>query len=161
VARLLDAIYPVGSIYFSTSSTNPGTLFGGTWEAFATGRTIIGNGTSDQTFSAGSTGGASTHTLTTSQMPSHTHTQNTHSHKFNRGNQNEYSGSVIAGHTVHARYLGWVEQGNGGGDNYQYTSGKGIYASYPEAAVNQNTGGGAAHNNLQPYIVTYIWKRTA
>ena len=38
---LLDIIYPVGSIYMSVKSTNPGTLFGGTWTAWGTGRPPI------------------------------------------------------------------------------------------------------------------------
>lgn len=66
----IDNIYPVGSIYISTVSTNPGTLFGGTWETFGAGRFLISQ---NSTYTAGSTGGSSTmahtHTL------SHTHSQ--------------------------------------------------------------------------------------
>lgn len=62
-AAVVSTIFPVGAIYMTTNSTNPGELFGGTWEAFAQGRTIIGAGISDQNFVAGTIGGASTHTL--------------------------------------------------------------------------------------------------
>ena len=66
----IDNIYPVGSIYISTVSTNPGTLFGGTWETFGAGRFLISQ---NSTYTAGSTGGSSTmahtHTL------AHTHSQ--------------------------------------------------------------------------------------
>lgn len=157
----LDKIYPIGSIYMSTSPTNPQELFGGKWEAFGQGRTIIGAGTSDQAFTAGTTGGASTHTLTINEMPSHTHIQNEHAHKFNRGVQHEYSSNVINGYSTTARYLGFVEQAGGGGDSYQYTAGSGKYVANPEVATNQNTGGGAPYNTLPPYIVTYMWTRTA
>lgn len=158
----LDNIYPIGSIYMSTSPTNPQNLFGGKWEAFGQGRTIIGAGTSDQAFTAGTTGGASTHTLTINEMPSHTHIQNSHAHKFNRGVQHEYSSNVINGYAGDApRYLGFVEQSGGGGDSYQYTTGRGQYVASPEVATNQNTGGGEPYNTLPPYIVTYMWTRIA
>ena len=55
------AAWPVGSIYMSMVSTNPATLFGGTWERIAYG------------YPAGSTGGEATHKLTASEMPSHIH----------------------------------------------------------------------------------------
>lgn len=73
-ANILDA-YPVGSVYISTTSTNPSQLFGGTWEAFAVGRTLIGIDPSQTEFDAvNETGGAKTKTLSESEMPAHTHT---------------------------------------------------------------------------------------
>lgn len=46
---LLD-VYPIGSIYISVNNTNPSSLFGGTWESFATGRTLVGVDTSQEEF---------------------------------------------------------------------------------------------------------------
>ena len=72
---LLDLIYPVGSIYISVSSTDPGTIFGGTWEAFATGKTLVGVDSNDDDFKVvENEGGSKTVTLTKDQMPAHTHT---------------------------------------------------------------------------------------
>ena len=62
---LLDAVYPIGSVYSAYTSTSPATRFGGTWSAI-TGRFPY--------YNAGTgTGGANTHTLTVAQMPSHSH----------------------------------------------------------------------------------------
>lgn len=129
VADVLKVIYPVGSIYMNASdSTNPGTLLGfGTWSAHGAGRVNVGVGTSDQAFAAGATGGASTHTLQTSEIPAHNH---------------NFSG-VNAGSGNNGSSYPWVA------DNTNRT---------PATA---NTGGGGAHNNLQPYVVVYMWKRTA
>lgn len=189
VERLFDAIYPVGSIYISSNSTNPGTLFGGTWEAYAQGRTLIGNGTSDQAFNAGATGGSSTHTLTTNEMPSHTHTQNSHNHSqnshthtFHGYNQTGYVNNIgmrTGNGTSLSSQIGGVFAGSTDpGQSNADGSGSGAVninfsmtpTGYNDAttasnnattATNNNTGGGASHNNLQPYIVTYIWRRTA
>ncbi len=73
----LDKIYPVGSIYISTNITTASDIskkFGGTWEAYGTGKTLVGVDTSNTNFNAVSkTGGSSTTTLTTSNLPSHNH----------------------------------------------------------------------------------------
>ena len=83
---IIDKVYPVGSIYMSVNSANPGTVMGGTWEELAPGRVLVGAGTVGQrTFTGGDTGGEYSnsytpsgtvggHTLTTSEIPSHTHT---------------------------------------------------------------------------------------
>jgi hypothetical protein len=69
---LLNLTYPVGAIYQSNVSTSPATLFGGTWVAL-TDRFLVGAGS---TYTNGSTGGASTVTLSVDQIPSHVHTTN-------------------------------------------------------------------------------------
>lgn len=71
---LLDFIYPVGSVYWTSKAPNaggnPNTLFGGTWVQIKD-TFIWAKGDQD---TVNSTGGAKTHTITTSEMPSHTHT---------------------------------------------------------------------------------------
>lgn len=66
---LLDLIYPIGSIYLSVGSTAPSTLFGGTWEQIKDVFLL----SAGDTYTAGNTGGEATHTLTVSEIPSHTH----------------------------------------------------------------------------------------
>ena len=65
----LSDIYPVGSIYMSVNSANPGTLFGGTWEQIEN-KFLLAAGS---IYTAGDTGGEATHVLTTDEMPSHNH----------------------------------------------------------------------------------------
>jgi hypothetical protein len=67
---ILEAVYPVGSIYMSVNSTSPATLFGGTWKAIQ-GKFLLG--ADGNTYKAGNTGGEAAHTLTESEMPSHKH----------------------------------------------------------------------------------------
>lgn len=140
----ISDVYPVGCIYTSTVSTNPNTLFGfGTWVAFGTGQCLVGIDAGQTEFdTVEETGGSKTHTLTSGEMPSHTHTQNAHSH------------------TVY----GSIFQEAGSGTNHRELtnsgSGSDNVSSQSVVATNQNTGGGGAHNNLQPYIVVYFFKRT-
>jgi microcystin-dependent protein len=105
----------------------------------------------------GATGGAETHTLTSAQMPSHTHTQNAHDHLL------RFPGSVGGN-----RYI-ISDWGNAGSGTSFYnttnwatlnTTLPGSYAVAEGAtATNQSTGGGGAHNNTQPTMVlNYIIK---
>jgi len=156
VVGILSDAYPVGSIYISVVSTNPATLLGfGTWTAFATGRTLVGIDAEQTEFdTVEETGGAKTHTLTEAQMPSHTHTQNAHYHTARQpfllatSPAPSYNGEAIVGAPPPR-------------------SSASVFTFAPEfntgstTATNQNTGEGQAHNNLQPYIVVYMWKRTA
>ena len=61
--------YPVGSVYISVNSTNPGTIFGGTWEQIKD-RFLLACGS---TYANGKTGGEATHKLTLNEIPSHNH----------------------------------------------------------------------------------------
>lgn len=128
---VLDNVYPVGSIYMNMNSTNPGTLFGGTWEQIQ-GRFLLGMSSS---YPAGSQGGEETHQLTVSEIPSH-------QHRFGVGISGEVSDYLGGSEAVYG-----IEPGNTTktGTNY-YTN---------------SIGGDAAHNNMPPYLSVYIWKRTA
>lgn len=129
--EILNMVYPVGSVYMSTSSANPSTFIGGTWQRYAQGRTIVGVSESESEFSyVGKTGGEKSHRLTNQEMPSH-------SHGFN-GNK---------------------MVGNGYGDGPANVTASGAWFQlHPKTG---SEGGDQPHNNLQPYITTYIWLRTA
>lgn len=66
---LVDLIYPVGSYYYTSSSTSPEDLFGGTWEQIED-RFILAAG---NTYSEGETGGEAKHFLSLSEIPKHRH----------------------------------------------------------------------------------------
>ena len=90
----VDKIYPVGSIYMSTVSTNPGTLFGGTWQRIE-GRFLLG---ASSTYGAGSTGGEASHTLTTNEMPNHVHhaSNGVGSHFITDGRESGYGSARLS-----------------------------------------------------------------
>ena len=148
---LIDLIYPIGSIYMSANSTNPGELFGGTWVAWGSGRVPVGVKASDTDFAtAEKTGGEKTHKLTTSEMPSHTHTIPSSGGHNHMG----YYRSVVSGGGNYVT-LGASTTGDVTETANKITSSEGAHTHTPN-----NTGGGTAHNNLQPYITCYMWKRT-
>jgi microcystin-dependent protein len=110
------------------------------------GRMPVGRDSSQTEFDTlGETGGAKTHTLTTDEMPSHTHVQDAHSHNVT-GNGNNMQ--LVDSNTA-----------DGSANRFRIASGFPQLTAVAVAATNQNTGGSQAHNNLQPYVVTnYIIK---
>lgn len=146
VQAALQALYPVGSIYSSTVSTNPGTLFGfGTWVAYAAGRVLIG--TDGSTYAAGATGGSAD-----AIVVSHTHTASTAI--TDPGHSHSYQGTT---YPLHAD--------NGGGPNTMHSptaTGTSSSTTGITAATTVNsTGSSGTGANLQPYVVVYMWNRTA
>ena len=128
VSNILNTIYPVGSIYISVSSANPGLTFGGTWSLFGAGKTLVGVDTGDADFNAAEkTGGEKTHTLTIDEMPSHNHDILKPRWSTNTGANAVYGSN-----------------GTGSGSDYD---------------TRGYEGGGQAHNNMQPFITVYFWKR--
>lgn len=123
VEKIVDLVYPVGSIYMSVNGTDPGTLFGGTWEQLED-RFLLGAGT---TYTAGDTGGEAEHTLTVNEMPSHRH-------------------EILASTQGTAFGSAYINPSNGSRNSTDQT---------------ELNGGGQPHNNMPPYIVVYMWKRTA
>ena len=136
-----NLLFPVGALYSSTSATNPGTSLGfGTWTAFGAGRVMMGSG--NASYLAGTTGGSAD-----AIVPSHTHTAT----------------STDAGHT-HAN-SGWALQSydvagsSSFYDTYRPTTSDTGFASITTTI--STTGVSVTGANLQPYIVVYMWERTA
>ena len=134
-SNLINIVYPIGFIITTFTNTNPSTLLPNTsWVRFGEGKCVVGVSDTDADFAAGATGGSKQHTLLENEMPSHSHT-------FNDSFRNTYfPGTDFSG-----------------GPNW---------GSVPTDVINHpnttnSAGGGLAHNNMQPYIVTYMWKRTA
>ena len=140
---VLDNVYPIGSIYMNVNSTNPGTLFGGTWEQIQ-GRFLLGMSSS---YPAGSQGGEASHTLTTEEMPSHGH---------NPANEAGYYGFIT--NSKKAFSIGDMGSQSGSGRYYPYAS---AAFDISRNTMTGTTGGGESHNNMPPYLSIYIWKRTA
>ena len=136
--NVLLKAYPAGSIYMSTNSTSPASLFGGTWEQLKD-RFLLGAGGS---YTAGGTGGESTHKLTTAEMPAHTHKDRIQWMSSGTSTTNVATvdgkpiapANGVAGHLV----IDAADQGSIG-----------------------STGGGGAHNNMPPYLAVYMWKRVS
>ena len=143
--ELIEIIYPVGSIYITTNGQNPGEYLGGEWESYGEGRTIVGAGTGtdsnnvQKVFEINETGGEYEHILTVNELASHRH------NFLFRGN--EYVG------------FGYGAASGGSGHLNFFSGSDEVSSSNPRNTTIQYNGGNQPHNNIQPYIVTYIWKR--
>lgn len=157
VQECLSKIYPIGSIYMSANNVSPQIFLGGTWVAWGSGKVPVGVDTSDTSFNTvEKTGGEKTHTLTESEMPKHAHT-----------------GTNVALSKYNALGLGGTTQANKLTLTADYTSVDGGEVLEYETAAKQEPlvtltdmygipkGGDGAHNNLQPYITCYMWKRVS
>lgn len=135
--RIFDLVYPVGSIYMSLNKTNPGNLFGGTWEAIE-GRFLLGANATTQIggYPAGSTGGEASHVLKQAELPN-------------------YNLPVSGGENVLYSKDG-VDPAA-----YAQTSGSGWgLPNWGAANVQVSSGGsGQAHNNMPPYLAVHMWQR--
>ena len=168
--EVVDIVYPVGSIYMSVNSTSPATLFGGTWEQLKD-KFLLSAG---NIYTNGNTGGEATHTLTINEMPRHTHEQYEHNHRgkyhsHNTSTEDEYFvTSEIA--TANNTSVSYNASGNRIVDgqtngvpsfHHRESTSSSLVTLYGETASNKNTGGSQEHNNMPPYLVVYMWKRTA
>jgi len=159
VARLVDAIYPVGSIYMSVNSTNPQTLFGGTWVQLQD-RFLLGAGS---TYSNGSTGGskdavAVSHNHNISQNVGGTIGYGGWGTIYGNG-YTSAPGDVSGNISMEENYNSGIGNWAGGGNSQR---GRNVYARYriPDVAI-AGAGESGVDKNMPPYLVVYMWKRTA
>lgn len=157
---ILNKTYPVGSIYMSVNSTEPSTLFGGTWERLQ-GRFLIGAGTNteinsngdygdighgDPNFAGGETGGEYYHQLNTTEMPEHHHDTNDWTMVANKD-------AVKISTNFGAKCISAPETTNIV-PNIKATKNE-------DGNATGDAGGDGKHNNMPPYLAVYMWKRTA
>lgn len=148
---LLDFLHPVGSIYMSTSATNPTNLFGGTWVAWGAGRVPVGFSGGDGNFnSSEKTGGSKTINI------EHNHGLSNARAAVGRADSSLSTMSYTSGGNPHNVYFDREFSYYGGisGGSKHATDTSLIYG-------NTNNGGSTAASVLQPYITCYMWKRTA
>lgn len=186
--NLLNKMYPVGSIYITNTNTNPSDILGGTWEAYAGGRTLVGvDGSSYK--SAGLTGGDAIKSITTSNMAAHTHNVSTsgkvtstfkgtsvstsssgaHTHTL----PTNTSGSEATNYVLRDGTVGFSGRiitfstttsisSSNGSHNHTVTPSGTVSSTFKGTTANTTaTGSGSSLNFQNPYITVYIWKRTA
>ena len=144
VQAALQAVYPVGSVYISTTATNPATTFGfGSWSAFGAGKVLVGQDAGDTAFDTLEETGGSKDAI----VVSHTHTANVtdpgHRHGISDGAQDGF------------------DPGTG---QYRAATGTTINSASSVTGItvsNSTTGSSGTNANLQPYVVVKMWKRTA
>lgn len=152
IRNMWSTIYPVGSIYISVSATNPGTIWGGTWVAWGTGRVPVGVSTGDAEFNTVEKVGGN------KNLQAHTHNMNA-----------AFTLKVLEGDSrapediVHAANNTRVSTPEWGGQMWQqylkvagtkWNKGQSVFIDGPTSS----TGTGDSQN-LQPYITCYMWKR--
>ena len=130
--KIVDAIYPVGSIYRSVKNVNPSELLGGTWVAWGAGRVPVGVDPTDKAFNTvEKKSGEQVHVLTQSELP--------------------------ASLSFKTKDIGFQVYGEGTNEGEEVGTPFGSNTTLNLS----NIDGGQPHNNLQPYITCYMWKRTA
>ena len=141
---IINQVYPVGSLYMSTSPTSPASLFGGVW-TLVKDRFILGAG---DTYSVWEIGGEATHTLTSTEMPSHYH------------DAFQIYDGTIASPTLNANTSAPQKTGSYSMlSPYVHGTADANYDKNAWLAHSQPSGGSGAHNTMPPYLVVYIWRR--
>ena len=139
MGSVFNAIYPVGSIYISTNSASPSTLFGGTWTQIKD-RFLLSAG---DTYTAGGTGGEAEHTLSTTELPSHAHTGGAHTHA---GGSHTHG---LNGHTHTIPALSGSAASNG---SHSHAMGSGSNAYYVAGTQQMLQGVAGQASNLSGFL---------
>lgn len=171
-AEFFDRIYPIGSVYTSTDSVNPGDKFGGVWESFGAGRTLIGvgnNGTNNYT-AAETTGGVDSVALSNTQIPQHNHQYGIQFGEYFaaiamlRNDANSFFGLYNNGAWEYSA----TNQGSVAGsltNNANATTSRVINSTRRQVVAstgaNSSSINGASHENRSSYITVYFWKRVS
>lgn len=166
IQTIIDSIYIVGQIVEYASNVNPNDLY--PWQTWEQIKDVFTLASGDK-YSIGQTGGVSTVTLTVAQIPEHIHTASVQNASLtgringSANSSNGYNNNPLSGSGVFSG-SGAI---NGYGEGGEWNSGTATWAGLNFGGTHnhdisiETTGGGEAHNNMPPYLVTIKWKRTA
>lgn len=166
IQTIIDSIYIVGQIVEYASNVNPNDLY--PWQTWEQIKDVFTLASGDK-YSIGQTGGVSTVILTVAQIPKHIHTASVQNASLTgriNGSANSSSGynnNPLSGSGVFSG-SGAI---NGYGEGGEWNNGTATWAGLNFGGTHnhdisiETTGGGEAHNNMPPYLVTIKWKRTA
>ena len=149
IKEIVNSIYPVGQIVEYASDINPNDLY--SWQTWKQIKDVFTLAAGDK-YTIGDTGGAATVTLTIDQIPAHWHTATA-------SNDGEHIHSGVA-----KRNVNWQAGSDWTSNSGNLVAGEGNTdnaGGHSHKIEIQNTGGGTAHNNMPPYLVTIKWKRTS
>ena len=141
VDKMLDRMYPVNSIYISTNSTSPASLYGGSWERYGKGRTLVSVNESDTDFTAGKTGGEKTAPVDLTEI---------YALWANRGTDFIAKVKTLPGNTV------WRATVKSQQVNHYVTTdvaNNGVEVILPEGNNHRSV------STIQPYVAVFIWRR--
>ena len=155
VKEVIDIVHPVGSIWETTTTDDPNTLWAGTtWVKMDAGRVLVAAGSYTEsgttyTYNLGDTGGEAKHQLTTDESPSHSHTASVstdgaHTHRLPVSGSGGGLGLRLI--DINGNSSDWYTDSNG---------------SHSHTVTISSVGGNGSHENRQPYLVINRWKRTA
>ena len=146
-------LYPVGSVYISFNATDPSTLFGGTWVRLKD-RFLLASG---DAYAANTTGGSATKTITTNNLPSHTHSCSTTTLRGTFASVARPDRRTDPTGIASATYSN--SQIAGGNTDADWQQNITINATHTHTIG--NTGSGLPLNIMPPYQTVYMWRRTA
>lgn len=140
VDKLLDRMYPVDSIYISTNSTSPASLYGGNWERYGTGRVLVSASDSDTDFTAGKTGGKKT---------------------YNAAADTDLAVNIA----IDSNALILFNSSNSAHEAASFRCGGSMATGHPidwsDRSIRRGQKVHGTMSAVQPYVAVYIWRRTA
>lgn len=144
VRKVLDRIQPVGSLYFSTASTSPASLFGGTWERYAQGRVMVSASDTDTDFTVGKAGGEKTSPVDLTHL---------YAEWANRGQDFIAHVETIPGSDTVWRATVKSQTFN----HYATTD----VSNRAVRVITSSDTNQRSVSTIQPYVAVYVWRRTA
>lgn len=152
-----NKIYPIGSIYISINNTDPSTIFGGSWQRFAKGKTLIGVDEDDENFDmVKKEDGNKTIKLTVNNLPSHQHVVPSHTHEatseaagahvHNMNHTHSHNLSITNGGAHTHTFTGWLKTVSSNTTVYRSISNLRIDSDGAATPASMNSSGAHTHS---------------